>query len=214
MPHEIERESFRIIRAEIGAHSFSADELTIVVRVIHATADFDFQDAIRFHPQAVRAGVTALRRGCTVVTDVRMVEVGISSKVLSRLGGRTVCDIRHPEVSEAAQALGLTRSATAIRRNAQNIHGGIVAIGNAPTALLEVIRLVREKDVRPALIVGVPVGFVNAAESKEELLRLEVPYITTLGRKGGSTVAVAIINALLRLAIEQRYEPDDGQSGA
>jgi precorrin-8X/cobalt-precorrin-8 methylmutase len=202
LPHEIERESFRIIRAEMGDHKFSEDELMVVVRVIHATADFDFQEAIRFHPRAVRAGVTALRRGCTVVTDVRMVQVGVSSEMLSRLGGRTVCDIRHPQIYEAARALGLTRSAVAMRRNVQNIHGGIVAIGNAPTALLEVIRLVREKNVRPALIVGVPVGFVNAAESKEELIVLDVPYITTLGRKGGSTVAVAIINALLRLAIE------------
>jgi precorrin-8X/cobalt-precorrin-8 methylmutase len=204
LPHEIEQESFRIIRAEMGAHRFSEYEMAVVVRVIHATADFDFGDILRFHPQAVSAGVAALRRGCTVVTDVRMVEVGISARLLSRLGGRTVCDIRHPEVYETAKLLGLTRSTVAMRRNAQNIHTGIVAIGNAPTALLELLRLVREEGVRPALIVGVPVGFVNAVESKEALLELDVSHITSIGRKGGSTVAVAIVNALLRLASKAR----------
>ena len=200
LPHEIEQESFRIILSEIGSHDFSPDQLAVVVRMIHATGDFDFRDITRFHPQAIASGVAALRRGCTVVTDVRMVEVGISSNQLAEMGGHTMCDIGNPEVRQQAQAQGLTRSTLAMRRNAQNIEGGIVAIGNAPTALLEVIRLVREDGIKPALIVGVPVGFVNAAESKDELLTLEVPYITALGRKGGSPVAVAAINALLRLA--------------
>ena len=202
LPHKIEQESFDIIRAEMGDHTFSAEELMVVVRVIHATADFDFQDTIRFHPEAVGAGIAALRRGCTVVTDVRMVKAGISGEMLAHLRGRTICDIQHPAVHKAARALGTTRSAIAMRRNKQNIHKGIVVIGNAPTALLEVIRLVRKEQVRPALVVGVPVGFVKAAESKEELLTLGVPYITAMGRKGGSTVAVAIVNALLRLAVE------------
>jgi len=131
---------------------------------------------------------------------VRMVEVGISAEPLKRLGGRTLCDIDHPEVQAQAKALGLTRATAAMRRNAANLAGGIAAIGNAPTALLEVIRLIREDGLRPALIIGVPVGFVSAAESKEELLTLDAPYITTVGRKGGSTVAVAVVNALLRLA--------------
>ncbi len=207
LPHEIERESFRIIQAELGPHSFSAAELAIVVRAIHATGDFDFARILRFHPQAIASGTAALRRGATVVTDVAMVQVGIAADLLARLGGRTICDIRAPEVYALAQAEGTTRSAAAMRRNAAHIHGGIVAIGNAPTALLEVLRLVREEAIQPALIVGVPVGFVNAAESKAELTRLadgraewDAPYITTVGRKGGSTVAVAIINALLRLA--------------
>lgn len=204
LPHEIETESFRIIRSEMTTHGFSEDELAVVVRVIHATADFDFQYSIRFHPQALSAGLEALRGGCPVVTDVQMVGVGINSAALARLGGRTVCDVGRPEVRRASQEEGLTRSTVAMRRNARNIHGGVVAIGNAPTALLEVIRLVREEGIRPALVVGVPVGFVNAAESKDDLLGLEVPYITTLGRKGGSTVAVAIVNALLRLAGNQR----------
>lgn len=200
LPHEIEGESFRIVRSEMGEHNFSEAELAVVVRIIHATADFDFQEIIRFHPQAIESGLEALRRGCPIVTDVRMVQAGISEKLLTGLGGRTVCDIRHPEVDRQARAGGLTRSTVAMRRNAATIDGGIVAIGNAPTALLEVIRLVREEGLRPALIVGMPVGFVKADESKDELLTLDVPYITAVGRKGGSPVAAAAINALLRLA--------------
>ena len=200
LPHEIERESFRIIREEMKETGFSEEELAIVVRVIHATADFDFQDIMRFHPQAIDSGLKALRQGCTIVTDVRMVQVGIADLILTEFGGQTVCDIRHPSVYKQAQALGATRSTMAMRLNADNIDGGIVAVGNAPTALLEVIRLVREEGIRPALVVGVPVGFVKAVESKDELLTLDVPYITAIGRKGGSTVAAATLNALLRLA--------------
>ncbi len=148
--------------------------------------------------------MSALQRACTVVTDVRMVQVGIASEMLSQLGGRTICDIRTPEVREQAKAQGLTRSTVAMRLNAQNIHENVVAIGNAPTALLEVLRLIREDGIRPALVVGVPVGFVNAAESKEELLSAGVPYVTAIGRKGGSTIAVAIVNALLHLAVDAR----------
>ncbi|MCS7222059.1 MAG: precorrin-8X methylmutase [Anaerolineae bacterium] len=209
LPHEIERESFRIIQAELGLHTFNEAELAIIVRVIHATGDFDFARIIRFHPQAIESGLEALRRGAPVVTDVAMVQAGIANDLLSRLGGRTICDIRAAEVYALAQAEGITRSAAAMRHNAVHIQNGIVAIGNAPAALLEVLRLIREEGIRPALIVGVPVGFVNAAESKEELTQLadgrpewDVPYITTVGRKGGSTVAVAIVNALLRLALE------------
>jgi precorrin-8X/cobalt-precorrin-8 methylmutase len=203
LPHEIELESFRIIRSEMNGHNFSEAEEAVVVRVIHATADFDFQDIIRFHPQAIESALTALRQGCTVVTDVRMVEAGLSKTILSDFGGQTICDIGHPEVAAQAKAAGATRSIMAMRRNAHNIDGGIVAIGNAPTALLEVVRLVREEGVKPALVVGMPVGFVKADESKDELLTLDIPYITAVGRKGGSPVAAATMNALLRLAKAQ-----------
>ncbi len=199
--HPIEKESFRIIRAELGKHTLSPDELKVAVRVIHASADFDLLHLLRFSPDAVTAGIRALQRGCTIITDVRMVEVGISQMLLDKLGGRKICDIGNPVVAEMARAAGTTRSTMAMRHNADKIHGGIVAIGNAPTALLEVIRLVREEAIRPALVVGVPVGFVNAAESKAELQTLDVPYITVTGRKGGSTVAAAIMNALLRLTL-------------
>ncbi len=199
--HPIEKESFRIIRAELGEHNLSPNELTVAVRVIHASADFDFLHLLRFSPDAVTAGIRALQQGCAIVTDVRMVAVGISQMLLDKLGGRKICDISNPEVVEMARAAGTTRSTIAMRYNAEKIHGGIVAIGNAPTALLEVIRLVREEAIRPALVVGVPVGFVNAAESKAELQTLNVPYITVTGRKGGSTIAAAIMNALLRLTL-------------
>jgi precorrin-8X/cobalt-precorrin-8 methylmutase len=219
LSHEIEQESFRVIRAEMGRHSFSEEELAVVTRVIHATADFDFARTMRFHPQALSQGVAALRRGCTIVTDVHMVEVGITAGLLDLLGGNIICDIRDPEVVEIANAQGVTRASAAMRRNAPHIHDGIVAIGNAPTALVEVVRLVREYHIRPALIVGVPVGFVKAVESKDQLLGLstsalygEVPYITAQGRKGGSSVAAAIVNALLRLAVA-RSLPGASQPG-
>ena len=201
-PFKIESESFRVIRAEIGDHNFSDDELTVVVRVIHATADFEFRDILKFHPRANEAAISALRAGCPIVTDVLMVKVGISQNHLSQLGGTKTCDIRHAAVYREAEHAGETRSTMAMRRNVGLINGGIVAIGNAPTALYEVIRLVKEEHITPALIVGVPVGFVNTIEAKEALLDLDVPYITSLGRKGGSTVAVAIINALMRLALK------------
>jgi precorrin-8X/cobalt-precorrin-8 methylmutase len=202
LPNEIEQESFRIIQSELGEHAFDESQLAAVVRVIHATGDFDYRATMRFHRDAVSAGIAALRGGCPIVADVRMVEVGISAQILRRFGGRVICDISQPEVCAEAVAQGLTRSTVAMRRNAPHIHGGIVAIGNAPTALLEVMRLIAE-GLRPALVIGVPVGFVNAAESKEALSCSDVPFITALGRKGGSSVAVAIVNALLRLAQRQ-----------
>lgn len=197
----IETESFRIIREEMGPHSFTPEQEAVVVRVIHATADFDFAETLRFAPGAIESALAALRAGCDVVTDVRMVEVGISAYHLERFGGQVRCAIGDPAVREAAEAAGTTRSTAAMRLLAGHIEGGIVAIGNAPTALLEVIRLIREEDLRPALVVGMPVGFVSAVESKDELATLDVPYITALGRKGGSTVAAATVNALVRLAV-------------
>ncbi len=201
-PHEIERLSFEVIRSEIGEHGFSPEQLTVAVRVIHATADFDFVHNLKFHSLAVKSGMQALRGGCCILTDVQMVNVGISQSYLDKFGATKVCDIRHPAVIKTASAAHETRSTMSMRRNTDLLDGGIAAIGNAPTALFEVIRLVKEQNIKPALIVGVPVGFINTAESKEALLSLDTPYITSIGRKGGSSVAVAIINALLRLAAE------------
>ena len=200
-PHEIEKSSFNTILSELGEHKFTKDELSILVRVIHATADFDFKNNLRFHPVAIQSGVEVLRRSGLILTDVHMVETGISQYHLTKLGGQKVCDVSHPAVRKAAQLENETRSTMAMRRNKEIIDGGIVAIGNAPTALLEVIRLVQDEGIRPALIIGVPVGFVNTVESKQTLLGLEVPYITCVGRKGGSPVAAAIVNALMRLAV-------------
>ncbi|HEX9118360.1 MAG TPA: precorrin-8X methylmutase [Anaerolineae bacterium] len=213
LPHEIEQESFRIIRSELGPHKYDDRELTAVVRVIHATGDFDYGTNLRFGNDAVTAGIAALRRGCAIVTDVRMVEVGLSANLVKRFGGQVVCEISGPEVLELARAQALTRATVAMRRNAGLIAGGVVAIGNAPTALIEVLRQIREEGVRPALVVGVPVGFVNAVESKEALAEMDVPYVTALGRKGGSSVAVAVVNALLRLAA-QAEDRSNGHSAA
>ena len=202
-PHEIERRSFETIRAEIGPHHFSSDQLTVAVRVIHATADFDFRDNLKFHPQAIESGVQALRAGACILTDVQMVHSGISQHYLDKFSASKVCDIRHPAVIKAARAAGETRATLSMRRNADLLDTGIAAIGNAPTALFEIIRLVKEEGIKPALIIGVPVGFINTVESKEALLELDLPYITSIGRKGGSSVAVSITNALLRLAGER-----------
>jgi precorrin-8X/cobalt-precorrin-8 methylmutase len=203
-PGKIEASSFETIRSEIGKHPFDQDQLAVAVRVIHATADFEFKELLRFHPSAIDSGIAALRNAAPILADVHMVEAGISQAYLDRVGSVKVCDIRHPAVIKAASNAGQTRAVMAMRRNKDLLDGGIVAIGNAPTALFEVIRLVQEESVEPALIVGVPVGFVNTVESKDALTKLPVPHITCLGRKGGSPVAVAIINALLRMAVEDR----------
>jgi precorrin-8X/cobalt-precorrin-8 methylmutase len=199
-PHEIEAESFRLISQELGSHSFQPPEFAVVLRVIHATADIEYARNLRFHPGAVASGLNALRQGCTVVTDVHMVEAGISKRLLAGMGGKTRCVIDDPAVAQAAAESGETRSVMAMRHCRAEMNGAILAIGNAPTALLEAIRLCQVEGVRPALIVGVPVGYVNAAEAKAALHELDVPHITALGRKGGAAVAVAAVNALLRLA--------------
>jgi precorrin-8X/cobalt-precorrin-8 methylmutase len=198
----IENESFRIIREEMGPHSFGDLEEPVVVRVIHATADFDFAQNLRFHPDAVRVGIGALRKGCSTITDVRMVEIGISKRLVGRVGGEVLCRIDDRAVHARADREFTTRAVAAMRELAPQMDGAIIAIGNAPTALLEVIRLVGGDGIRPAVIIGVPVGFVSAVESKDELAKVDTPYITALGRKGGSTVAVAVVNTLLRLAVE------------
>ena len=168
-------------------------------RVIHASADFEFAKNLRFHPDAISSGVSALKNGGSIVADVEMIQSGISKAGLKRFGGEVSCYISDEDVMAEAKGLGITRAICSMRK-AVKTGAKIYAIGNAPTALFELIRLVREGVVQPALIVGVPVGFVSAVESKEALLGLQVPFITAIGRKGGTPVAVAIINALIRLA--------------
>lgn len=201
-PDQIEAESFRIILQELGAHSFSPQELPIVQRVIHATADFEYAQLLAFSPTAIQDGIRALRSGCRVLTDVQMTAVGVSPVYLERFSCSVRCAIREPETLALAHEQGVTRSTAAIRRMAEELPGALLALGNAPTALFEALRLWQEEGLRPALVVGVPVGFVNAAESKAALEESGLPYITVRGRKGGSTVAAAIVNALLRLAAE------------
>jgi len=199
----IEEQSFAIIDREAGPHGFPPDQWQVVRRVIHATADFEFQSLLRFHPAAIASGMAALRGGCGIVVDVKMIAGGLNEDRLAAYGCRVHHAISDPDVIAAAQQNNSTRAIEAMRkaRRLGQLEGGVVAIGNAPTALLEVVRLVREEGVRPALVIGVPVGFVSAAESKEALAELsDVPWIVARGRKGGSPVAVAVIHALLLLA--------------
>ncbi|GLI08084.1 precorrin-8X methylmutase [Paenibacillus tyrfis] len=202
-PQEIEEKSFEMITEELGEHDYTEEQFKVVQRVIHASADFELGRSLVFHPDAIRAGIEAIRRGKPVVADVQMVQVGISKPRLAKYGGDVRVYISDADVMEEAKRLNTTRAIISIRKAAREADGAIYAIGNAPTALLELIRLVKEGEARPGLIVGVPVGFVSAAESKEELLKLDVPFITNIGRKGGSPVAVATVNALSLLAERQ-----------
>ncbi len=200
-PLAIEGESFRIISEELGKEKISDDpSYKVIQRVIHATGDFSFYDNMRFSPNAIEAAIESIRAGKNILTDVTMVAAGISKAMLARWGGRVFCNVADEKVAELARTTTKTRSEVAIEMGL-NENTGIVAIGNAPTALLQAIRLVEqmEEKTRP-LIVGVPVGFVNAAESKALLHRDNPLHITSLGRKGGSPVAAAIVNALIRLA--------------
>jgi precorrin-8X/cobalt-precorrin-8 methylmutase len=206
-PEEIEAESFRLIDGEVGLHDWPAAEWQVVRRAIHTSADFEYVRTMFFSPVAVTQGIAALRKGLGIVTDTNMALAGISRARLESFGNRISCFVADRDVARAAKAEGLTRSILAMRKGAADGANGIFVIGNAPTALFELLRLVREKGVRPALIVGLPVGFVGAAESKEALVTLgdafpEIPFITNRGRKGGSNVAAAIINALLIMAEE------------
>ena len=199
---DIEKRSFEIIESEIGSHQYNEIQWVIVRRVIHATADFDFagKGRIIFHKKAIDSAFNAIKKKCTIVTDVDMVLAAISKKSITDLGLKTVCYISDGMVAEEACRMGRTRSETAMRHAAKDIDGGIVAVGNAPTALYEVISMIREGVTKPALVVGIPVGFVSAADSKEELGKMnEVPFITNIGRKGGSAAASSIINAVMLL---------------
>ena len=198
----IEDASMQMIEDEIGTHQYKKKEWLIVRRIIHSTADFDFADKnkVIFHKDAVESGMNALRNGCSIVVDVNGVIGGLNKQNPKDFGNNIVCKISDPEIMELAKKEGKTRSQVSMREAISDIDGGVVAIGNAPTALLEIIQMVKEGIVKPALIIGIPVGFICAAESKEELSKLEeIPFITNLGRKGGSSSASAIINAIFKL---------------
>jgi precorrin-8X/cobalt-precorrin-8 methylmutase len=203
LPQEIEVESFRRIEAQVGAHDLPPEVWSVVRRMIHTSADLEYLQTVRVHPRAIPAGVAALKQGCLVGTDTRMLLAGISSGRLGRLGVETFCLLDDPEVAQAAARQGTTRAAVALERSLPRLAGGIVAIGNAPTALLRLLELLDAGAPPPALVVGLPVGFVNAAESKEALTRQNCPYITALGPKGGSAVAAAVLNALAIMALEE-----------
>ena len=197
---DIEKRSFEIIDSEAGYHDYTSMQWPIVRRVIHATADFDFagNGKMLFHERAIEAAFLAIKNKCAIVTDVDMVLSAINKKSLVDLGLKPTCYISDRVVAEKAKRLGKTRSEMAMRQAEKEIEGGIVVIGNAPTALLEIISMILERSVRPAVVIGVPVGFVSAPESKMALAKQNlIPFITNVGRKGGSAAASSIVNALL-----------------
>ncbi len=200
----IEHDSFAIIDREVGRHAYTAEQWPLVRRIIHATADFEFNGLARFHPDAMRAGLDAvLCGGTTIVADVEMICVGLSPVRLSHFGLDARQFISDVDVIAEAKQRNTTRAVQAMRKAHRLglLDGAIVGIGNAPTALIEVVRLMRAEGARPALVIGMPVGFVSAAESKELLAaQYDVPWIITQGRKGGSTLVVAALHALLAQA--------------
>lgn len=205
LPADIERTSMEIITQELQTRGFvcQADGADVIKRVIHTTADFDYADNLRFTPGAVENGVAVLLRKATIITDTNMTKAGVSKPSLQRLNGAIQCFMTDETVASAAKENGTTRAVAAMEKAAREYPNAIFAIGNAPTALLCIVELIR-KGLRPALVIGVPVGFVNVEESKEMLWKVcreyHLPAIVAMGRKGGSTVAAAICNALLYTA--------------
>ena len=195
----IEKQSFDIIESEIGKHNYTENQWTIVRRVIHATADFDFARAGRiiFSKDAIESAFLAFSKHSNIVTDVEMVLHGINKKSMSDIGLDGICMINDPKLKEISKKSNKTRSELAMRECASKIDKGIVIIGNAPTALYEVISMIKEKKISPLLVIGIPVGFVSAVESKMDLIKADVPFITNTGRKGGSSAASSIINSLM-----------------
>lgn len=199
-PEQIENKSMEIIAEILGEHNFSAGEESVIKRIVHTTADPEYASLTCFSPGALEAASGALHQSpCQLVTDTQMIAAGINKSLLERCSGSVNCFVGDEEVRLEATGEGITRSMAAVRKAAGMFPRGIYIIGNAPTALFELLQLVEKGQLAPALVIGVPVGFVGAAESKEALEASNLPYITVRGRKGGSTVAVAITNALLKL---------------
>ena len=197
-PMTIENRSMELIAPHLAELHLDERETKLYSRLIHASGDVGYAPITRVHPQAIDAAIAALKRGVDIYTDVEMVRTGINKKKLASFGGTVHCLVADPDVAARAKAEGITRSMVAMRTFGKDMDGSIVAIGNAPTALFEILRLVREEGIRPACIVGIPVGFVGAAESKAELAANDiVPYITVEGSKGGSPIAAAAVNALM-----------------
>ena len=197
-PSEIENRSMALIAPYLQGLNLDERHTKVFSRVIHAAGDPDYANHIRIHPEAIDAAIAAIRKGADVFCDVEMVRTGISKKTLAQYGGQVQCLIADPVVATLAKEQGITRSMAAFRTFGHQLDGAVVAVGNAPTALFELFRLMEEENVRPAVVIGVPVGFVGAAESKDLLQeKSNAPYITVLGNKGGSPIAASILNALL-----------------
>ena len=196
-PMDIEKRSFEIITEILGDRKLDPENELVIKRAIHTTADFDYADNLVFSPHAVKIGIEALKGGCDIVTDTQMAKSGISKATLGKLGGEVHCFMSDPDVAAEAKARGVTRALVSMEKAAKLDKPCIFAIGNAPTALIRIRELMDEGRLKPALVIGVPVGFVNVVESKELIIETDVPHIVARGRKGGSNVAAAIVNALL-----------------
>lgn len=197
-PMDIETRSFEIITELLGNRKLDAENEPVIKRAIHTTADFDYADTLVFSPHAVKIGIEALRNGCDIVTDTQMAKAGIKKTILASLGGEVHCFMSDADVAAEAKSRGVTRALVSMEKAATLAKPCIFAIGNAPTALISIEHLMEEGKLSPALIIGVPVGFVNVVESKELILKNgRAPYIIARGRKGGSNVAAAICNAML-----------------
>jgi precorrin-8X/cobalt-precorrin-8 methylmutase len=200
---KIEHSSFEIVTQEAGEHNYSEQQWQLVRRMIHATADFEFNGLTEFHPLAIEAGIKAINNACPITADVEMICVGLSKPRLQHFGITTHQFISDADVITKAKAENTTRAVQAMRKAHSKglLEGGIIGVGNAPTALLEVKRLIVEEGLKPAIVIGMPVGFVSAKESKDELALIEdIPWIITRGRKGGTTLVVSAIHAILALA--------------
>ncbi|MCR5029965.1 MAG: precorrin-8X methylmutase [Selenomonadaceae bacterium] len=204
-PMDIENKSMEIIAPHLAGLNLSEAATKVYSRMIHASGDVDYAKVIRLHPKAIEATQEALKRGANVYTDVEMVRTGINKKAFGRYGGKIECRVADPEIAEIAKREGITRSMAAMRAFGKDLAGSIVAIGNAPTALFEVLRLAKEEDILPAVIIGIPVGFVGAADSKKLLAENTlVPYVTVEGTKGGSPIAASVVNAIMYLLDNRR----------
>ncbi len=204
LPADIEKRSFEIITEELGDRKLPEDKALLIKRVIHTSADFDNADNLCFSEGVMEKALDAIRNGASIVTDTQMGRSGINKKCLARYGGQVHCFIGDEDVAEAAKAGGTTRAAASMDKAAAMGTPLIFAIGNAPTALVRLYELITEGKLSPALVIGVPVGFVNVVQSKELIMEADVPYIVARGRKGGSNVAAAICNALLYMLDETR----------
>lgn len=196
-PMDIERRSFEIITEILGDKALDKENELVIKRVIHTSADFDYADNLCFSEGAVKKAIEALKNGCDIVTDTQMAKSGINKTILSKLGGEVHCFISDADVAAEAKERGVTRATVSMEKAAKLSKPCIFAIGNAPTALVALHEQIIAEKISPALIIGVPVGFVNVVESKELIMTDTVPYIVARGRKGGSNVAAAICNALL-----------------
>jgi precorrin-8X/cobalt-precorrin-8 methylmutase len=196
-PVEIEKKSFEILSKILGDRTFPKLHEPIIKRVIHTTADFDYAENLKISDNAVENAYTAIKSGCNIVTDTKMAAAGINKRTLGKFGGQVLCFMDSEAVAEEAKGRNVTRASVCMEKAIEDRRNKIFAIGNAPTALIRLFELVRNGKVNPSLVIGVPVGFVNVVESKELFKQVGVPYIIADGRKGGSNVAAAIVNAIL-----------------